>query len=131
MYVYLVFLAILKGYTLYPRLLSKLSKEQKLSQHHKRSDQAAWLLVTITLFLLVFVVLQTLSGIISIIFGESFYEAFSYKSLPEEAYYEGIEKENTFSEFRFSLRVIIINFLTCKPLFGIGLLEKYFKHKNE
>lgn len=121
---------MLKGYTLYPKFLSKLTSEQKVVQQSKRSDQAAWLLVTITLIMLGFIGLQTLSGVISVVFGESFYDAFSYRSMPEEGYYDGIEKESSFSEFRFSLRAIIINFLVCKPLFGIGLLEKYFKGED-
>jgi Na+-transporting NADH:ubiquinone oxidoreductase subunit NqrD len=130
-YIYLLLILALKGYTLFPKTLSHLIAEEKLDLCMKRSEKVAWLLVTITLILLIFVGLQTLSGLVSVVFGESFYEAFTYKNMPPEAYYDGIEDESSFSEFRFSIRAIIINFLVCKPLFGIGLLEKYLNGKSK
>lgn len=130
-YIYIVLFGALKGYTLFPKILTGLIAEEKIHICNKRSKQAASTLVYITLILLIFVGLQTLQGLMSIFLGESFYEAFSYKNMPAEAYFDGIENESSFSEFRFSIRALIINFLVCKPLFGIGLLEKYLSDKTK
>ncbi len=130
MYYYFGFLVLLKLYTLYPKISSTLSSEKKLEEYEKRSLKSAKILVNITYISIFFVALMTLSGIVSVIFGESFYEAFKYRAAVPEAVDLDLIGTSDFGEYRFGLRAILINFIVCKPLFGQGLLETYF-NSNE
>ena len=132
--IYGLVLLALKLYTSLPNILkTNNNDEQNKLESEKRTQTVVQNLMYITGFFTLLVVLSILGGVFSILVGDSFYDVFKHKASIAEAYDEGETGSfdtNIYGTFKFGLRMIILNLIIIKPLFGIGLLEYYSKDKN-
>lgn len=72
-------------------------------------------------------------GLYHILIGDSFYDAFNYHAVVSEAIdieTEGKFDPESYSMFKFGLRMIIVNLILVKPIFGIGLFNHYTKDES-
>jgi hypothetical protein len=132
--IYIIALFIFKIYTAWP-VFSLRNQDENLirNQVQKRNQLAVTILARITVVLLIYVSMTIVSGLFSIMVGDNFYDIFKHRATIAEAYDEETEGKfsyGSYSIFKFALRVIILNLVIIKPIFGIGLLNRYTKDKN-
>ena len=123
---YLVFLLLLKLYAAFPKIKQKYfsspSNNEKIYKSSINEYLAISLIRSITLYGTLWVIFQTLIGIILIIFNYSFYNAFLHVDNETGEHY------NVLSAYKTIIWGIILNFLLYKPLFGKKTIELWLQY---
>jgi len=123
---YLVFLLLLKLYAAFPKIKKKYfsspSTNKKIYKSSINEYLAISLIRSITLYGTLWVIFQTLIGIILIIFNYSFYNAFLHVDNETGEHY------NVLSAYKTIIWGIILNFLLYKPLFGKKTIELWLQY---
>ncbi len=131
---YIILLLILKLYTYWPVLVKKgQSIEVVKTISEKRSEDLVKYIAWVSALVLLFIIIKIILGLLSILIGDSFYDAFNYHAVVSEAIDEETEgkfDQKSYSMFKFGLRMIIVNLILVKPIFGIGLFDHYTKDEN-
>jgi hypothetical protein len=100
----------------------------------ERRDSIVFLVLMLSgAFLLLIIIPKIFIGLFNIVIGDSFYDAFNHHSVVAEAVDEETEgkfDQTIYSMFKFGLRMIIVNLILVKPIFGIGLFNHYTKDEN-
>jgi hypothetical protein len=131
---YLIFLLILKLYTYWPILIKNGQSIEVLKRDsQKRCESIVEFIFMLSAFFVILIIIPAIiMGIFNIVIGDSFYDAFIHHSVVAEAVDEETEGKFDFmfyTMFKFGLRIIIINLIIVKPIFGVGLLNYYTKHR--
>ena len=131
---YIILLLILRLYTYWPILVKK---EQSIAvvkvESEKRRDDLVKYIAWVSAGVLLLIILKIIVGLYHILIGDSFYDAFKTHAVVSEAIDEETEGKfdpESYSMFKFGLRMIIVNLILVKPIFGIGLFNHYTKDEN-
>ena len=131
---YIILLLILKLYTYWPILVKRgQSIEVVKVESEKRTEDLVKYIAWLSAGVLFFIILYIILGLFNIVIGDSFYDAFNHHSVVTEAVDEETEgkfDQEIYSMFKFGLRMIIVNLILVKPIFGIGLFNHYTKDEN-
>ena len=131
--IYSLIVLSLKIYTLLPIILNKEQAiEVNKTEIVKRNDFVIMLLSRLTLIGIIYVAMTSASGIFSILVGDSFYEIFKHRASLAEAYDEEAEgkfNKTSYNLFKFGLRMVLINLIIIKPLFGRGPINYLLNNK--
>jgi accessory gene regulator protein AgrB len=132
---YIIFLLLLKLYTYWPVLVKKGQSIEVVNlKSDERRDVVVFLLLKLSgAFLLLIIIPKICVGVFNILIGDSFYDAFNYHAVVSEAIDEETEGKfdhTSYSMFKFGLRMIIVNLILVKPIFGISLFNHYTKDEN-
>jgi hypothetical protein len=131
---YIILLLILKIYTYWPILVKNgQSIEVVKVESEKRIEDLVKYIAWLSAGVLFFIILYIILGLFNIVIGDSFYDAFNHHSVVTEAVDEETEgkfDQEIYSMFKFGLRMIIVNLILVKPIFGIGLFNHYTKDEN-
>jgi hypothetical protein len=131
---YIILLLILKIYTYWPILVKNgQSIEVVKVESEKRTEDLVKYIAWLSAGVLFFIILYIILGLFNIVIGDSFYDAFNHHSVVTEAVDEETEgkfDQEIYSMFKFGLRMIIVNLILVKPIFGIGLFNHYTKDEN-
>jgi hypothetical protein len=131
---YIILLLILKLYTYWPILVKNgQSIEVVKVESEKRTEDLVKYIAWLSAGVLFFIILYIILGLFNIVIGDSFYDAFNHHSVVTEAVDEETEgkfDQEIYSMFKFGLRMIIVNLILVKPIFGIGLFNHYTKDEN-
>jgi hypothetical protein len=129
---YFIFLLLLKLYAAFPKIkykyFSSLPKSKPILMSSIMSSIneyfAVSLIRSITLYGTLWVIFQTIIGIILIIFNYSFYNTFHHIDKETGGHY------NVLPAFKIITWGIILNFLLYKPLFGKKPVELWLQYKR-
>jgi hypothetical protein len=132
---YIILLLILKLYTYWPILVKRGQSIEVVNlKSDERRDSIVFLVLMLSgAFLLLIIIPKIFIGLFNIVIGDSFYDAFNHHSVVAEAVDEETEgkfDQTIYSMFKFGLRMIIVNLILVKPIFGIGLFNHYTKDEN-
>ena len=131
---YIILLLILKVYTYWPILVKNgQSVEVVKVESEKRREDLVKYIAWVSAGVLLLIILKIIVGLYHILIGDSFYDAFNYHAVVSEAIdieTEGKFDPQSYSMFKFGLRMIIVNLILVKPIFGIGLFNHYTKDEN-
>ena len=131
---YIILLLILKVYTYWPILVKNgQSVEVVKVESEKRREDLVKYIAWVSAGVLLLIILKIIVGLYHILIGDSFYDAFNYHAVVSEAIdieTEGKFDPESYSMFKFGLRMIIVNLILVKPIFGIGLFNHYTKDEN-
>jgi hypothetical protein len=132
---YIILLLLLKLYTYWPILVKNGQSIEavNLKSDKRRDDVVDYILMLSAAFFFLIIIPKIFIGLFNIVIGDSFYDAFNHHSVVTEAVDEETEgkfDQTIYSMFKFGLRMIIVNLVIVKPIFGIGLLNRYTKDKN-
>ena len=132
---YIILLLILKLYTYWPILVKRGQSIETVNlKSGERRDSIVFLVLMLSgAFLLLIIIPKIFIGLFNIVIGDSFYDAFNHHSVVAEAVDEETEgkfDQEIYSMFKFGLRMIIVNLILVKPIFGIGLFNHYTKDEN-
>lgn len=131
---YIILLLILKLYAYWPILVKNgQSVEVVKVESEKRREDLVKYIAWVSAGVLLLIILKIIVGLYHILIGDSFYDAFNYHAVVTEAIdieTEGKFDPESYSMFKFGLRMIIVNLILVKPIFGIGLFNHYTKDEN-
>ena len=131
---YIILLLILKIYTYWPILVKNGQSIEVVNvESEKRIEDLVKYIAWLSAGVLFFIILYIILGLFNIVIGDSFYDAFNHHSVVTEAVDEETEgkfDQEIYSMFKFGLRMIIVNLILVKPIFGIGLFNHYTKDEN-
>jgi hypothetical protein len=131
---YIILLLILRLYTYWPILVKRgQSIEVVKVESEKRREDLVKYIAWVSAGVLLLIILKIIVGLYHILIGDSFYDAFNYHAVVSEAIdieTEGKYDPESYSMFKFGLRMIIVNLILVKPIFGIGLFNHYTKDEN-
>ena len=131
---YIILLLILKLYAYWPILVKNgQSVEVVKVESEKRREDLVKYIAWVSAGVLLLIILKIIVGLYHILIGDSFYDAFNTHSVVTEAIdleTEGKFDPKSYSLFKFGLRMIIVNLILVKPIFGIGLFNHYTKDEN-
>jgi hypothetical protein len=131
---YIILLLILKVYTYWPILVKNgQSVEVVKVESKKRREDLVKYIAWVSAGVLFLIILKIIVGLYHILIGDSFYDAFNYHAVVSEAIdieTEGKFDPESYSMFNFGLRMIIVNLILVKPIFGIGLFNHYTKDES-
>lgn len=132
---YIILLLILKLYAYWPILFKNGQSIEVVNlKSDERRDTIVFLILKLSgAFFLLIIIPKIFIGVFNILIGDSFYDAFNTHSVVTEAIdleTEGKFDPKSYSLFKFGLRMIIVNLILVKPIFGIGLFNHYTKDEN-
>ena len=131
---YIILLLILRLYTYWPILVKRGQSIEvvKVESDKRREDLVTYIFWS-SVGVLLLIILKIILGLYHILIGDSFYDAFKTHAVVTEAIdleTEGKFDPESYSMFKFGLRMIIVNLILVKPIFGIGLFNHYTKDDN-
>lgn len=125
---YFIFLLLLKLYAAFPKIkykyFSSFPKSKPILKSSINEYFAISLIRSITLYGTLWVIFQTIIGIILVIFNYSFYNTFHHIDMETREHY------NVLPAFKIIIWGIILNFLLYKPLFGKKPVELWLQYKR-
>jgi hypothetical protein len=123
---YFIFFLLLKSYAAFPKIkhkyFSKLPNDKKYYKSSMNEYFAISLIRSITLYGTLWIIFQTLIGIIFMLFNYSFYNAFFHVQEETGEHYSVLPAYKTI------IWGIILNFLLYKPLYGKKTIELWLQY---